>query len=328
MMRWWVGLWDRREHPLSLALIRIFLVFVVFYDLFFVGYYGLPLLLWAPVEIGGVHDIMARNDIPMWFRWFGATEASVFGLYITVLASLLAFGSGFLTRFSGLVFLLTYAQTAIINDQADRGIDRMIRIVVLLLIFSGSGNTLSLDAKRRTGSWWGDGRWIPSWPRYIIILQLVVMYWCAGVEKFAVTWFPWGGYSALFIILQDPIFATMDFSFLASSWLYPFTQVSTAISHMWEWTFPVILLAYHYRDTRHRPGRLRHFFLKWDVRLIYVLLGVCFHIMLALTLRLGIFPAAMLALYPAFFHPTEIKQFFRRLADTSGRGRDQYRIHS
>ena len=90
----------------------------------------------------------------------------------------------------------------------------------------------------------------------------------------------------------------------------------------------MILLAYHYRDTRHRPGRLRHFFLKWDVRLIYVLLGVCFHILLAFSLRLGIFPAAMLALYPAFFHPTEFLRLARRVAGTSGFTQDQYRIHS
>jgi hypothetical protein len=318
-MRWWVGLWDRREGAVSLALIRILLAFVVFYDLFSIAYHGLPLLLWAPKELGGVHDILSRSDLPLWFRWFGHSSAAVFGLYITVVASLLAFGAGFLTRFSGLIFLLSYAQTAIINDQADRGIDRMIRIVVLLLIFSQSGRALSLDAKRKTGSFFGDGRLIPSWPRYLIVIQLVVMYWCAGVEKFAVSWYPWGGYSALYTILQDPIFATLDFSFLGSPWLYPLTQLATGVSHLWEWTFPVMLLCFYYRDTRSRPGRLRHFFLKWDVRLGYVLMGLIFHISLALTLRLGIFPAAMLALYPAFFHPKEIAAFFSRFRRPSTR---------
>jgi hypothetical protein len=144
------------------------------------------------------------------------------------------------------------------------------------------------------------------------------MYWCAGVEKFAVTWFPWGGYSALYIIVQDPLFAVMDFSYLRSSWLYPLTQLGTAGSHMWEWTCPVLLLAYYFRTTPDRPGRLRHFFLKWDVRLWYVAIGVTFHVLLALTLQLGIFPAAMLALYPVFFHPDEIRNGLRKLNATSG----------
>lgn len=325
--RWWAGLWDRRENPLSLALIRIFISVVVLYDLLLIGYHGLPMLLWAPKELGGAHDLMARSSVPWVFQVFGASEAVVLGLYLTVIASLIAFGAGFLTRFSGLVFVLSYAQTAIINDEADRGIDRMIRIVVWLLIFSKCGRALSIDARWRSGKWLGDGQFIPSWPRYLIILQIAVMYWCAGVEKFAVTWFPWGGYSALYIILQDPIFAVMDFSFLASPWLYPFTQLSTAVSHLWEWTFPVILLAYYYRDTRHRPGRLRHFFLKYDIRLWYVCIGVFFHILLAFSLRLGIFPAAMLAFYPAFFHPTEIQRWIRRIRSPSGLRGDQYRIH-
>ena len=320
MIRWWVDLWNHREHPISLALVRVLLSIVVLYDLLMVWYHGLPMFLWAPKELGGVHDVMLRAPakIPWVFHLFGPTEAAVWGLYFTVVVSLFCFGVGLFTRFSGLVFLLSYAQMAIINDQADRGIDRMIRIVVLLLICSQSGKALSLYTKWKTGRWMGDGSLIPAWPRYIIVFQIIVMYWCAGVEKFAVTWYPWGGYSALYIILQDPIFGIVDFAFLRSPWLYPFTQVGTAVSHMWEWTCPVWLLAYYYRATRDRPGRLRHFFLKWDVRLWYVGIGVTFHVLLAMTLHLGIFPAAMLAFYPVFFHPKEIRSALGKLKPTSG----------
>ena len=44
-----------------------------------------------------------------------------------------------------------------------------------------------------------------------------------------------------------------------------------------------------------------------------VLVGVIFHLALAATLRLGIFPAAMLALYAAFFHPDELRAAWHRL---------------
>ena len=120
------------------------------------------------------------------------------------------------------------------------------------------------------------------------------------------------------IILQDPIFATADYAFLGHPLIYPFTQLGTAVSHLWEWTFPVILLAFHFRDTRHRPGRLRHFFNRWDVRLWYVALEVIFHVLLGLTLQLGIFPLAMLALYPAFFHPLEFQALMRRFQALAG----------
>lgn len=312
MIRWWIGLWDRRESATSLALVRLLLSVVVLYDLMLVGWYDVPVLLWAPVEVGGAHDLLARPSVPWVYRVFPPTETTAVALYYTCVLSLMSFGAGFLTRFSGVVFVLSYAQTAIINDQADRGIDRMIRIAIWLLILSQSSRAFSIDAWLKTGKWRGDGSLIPSWPRYLLILQIVVMYWCAGVEKFAVTWFPWGGYSALYIILQDPIFARMDFSFLASPWIFPLTQIGTAVSHAWEWTFPVILLAYYYRDTPTRSGRMRRFFLRWDIRLWYVVLGILFHLLLAATLRLGIFPAAMLAFYPAFFHPTEWRSLRNR----------------
>ena len=307
----WIALMDRRESPLSLALVRVLVSLVVLYDLALIGWYGLPTFLWGSTEIGGLVNYEAAF-LPSYWSWLPRSEWVPIGLWVTCVASLAAFGGGFLTRFSGLIFLLTYAQTALINNAADRGIDRMIRIVLILLLFSGSGKTLSLDAKLRTGSFFGDGTLVPAWPRYLIIGQLILMYWCAGVAKFAVTWFPWGGYSALYYILQDPIYATMDWSFLAHPALYWTTQVGTAVSHAWEWTVPVLLLAYYFRATRERPGRLRAAFNRLRVREVYIVVGATFHVLLFATLHLGIFPAAMLAFYPAFFHPDEFRTLTRR----------------
>ena len=317
-VRWWVGLFSRKEPATSLALVRIFISAVLLYDLLLVGWYGLPGLLWAPMEAGGVNDVLGREFVPHVYRVLPGTEGTAVALWAACVVSVAMFGSGLLTRFSGVVLLLTYAQTALINNQADRGIDRMIRIILVLLLLSRCGAAWSIDAKIRTGRFAGDGGLIPSWPRYLIIAQLVLMYWCAGVEKFAVTWFPWGGYSALFIILQDPIFSVADWSFLQSPWLYWTTQVGTAVSHMWEWTVPLLLLSYWFRDTRDRPGRVRWFFNTARVRLWYVGIGMTFHLLLAATLRLGIFPWAMLAFYPAFFHPDEVRAAWEWVATRLG----------
>lgn len=316
---WWVDRLSVREHPLALALVRVLVSLVLLYDLFWVGFYDLPTLLWNPVEAGGTYTSLAKERLPEVYQYLTQEQAILWaptiswGLYYIVVVSLIMFGAGFLTRFSGVVFLLTYAQTAIINDTSDRGIDRMLRIMILLLIVSGSGKTLSIDARLRTGSFLGDGTPVAAWPRYLMIGQLILMYWCAGAEKFALSWFPWGGYSALYVILQDPVFAVVDFGFLASPWLYWTTQLGTGVSHLWEWTIPLLLVAYYFRCTRERPGRVRAWSNGLDVRTVYVVVGVVFHVALALTLRLGIFPAAMLALYPVFFHPDEIRSFVRRL---------------
>ncbi|MFK7930261.1 MAG: HTTM domain-containing protein [Myxococcota bacterium] len=315
---WWVERFSTTEAPTALALVRIAVILVVLWDLGMVGWLDLPELLWAPVEAGGSANVYKFKVLPEWF-WFLPQESApewghvwAWALYYAIVVSAACFGAGILTRFSGLCFLLLFAQSAIINDTADRGIDRMIRIIVLLLILSGSGKTLSLDALFRTGSIFGDGSKVLAFPRYLIIGQLILMYWCAGIAKFAISWFPWGGYSALYVILQDPIFAVRDWSMLGSPWLYWTTQVGTAVSHMWEYTIPVLLLAYWFRTTRERSGALRATFNALDIRTIYVVVGMTFHIALAGSLRLGIFPAAMLALYPAFFHPDEILGIVRR----------------
>jgi hypothetical protein len=316
---WWVDRLSVREHPAALAVVRIALSAVVLFDLFQVGRYGLPPMLWSPVEAGGTIDLTVFKHVPEVYAFLTPAQAAAWGptiawaLFYGCVASIAAFGAGLLTRFSGLLFVVLYAQTAMINDTADRGIDRMIRIMILLLVVSGSAGTMSVDARVRTGRWCGDGSLIAAWPRYLMIGQLILMYWCAGAEKFALSWFPWGGYTALYVILQDPVFAVTDFSFLDTPWLFWTTQVGTAVSHMWEWSIPVLLLAFFYRCTRERPGALRAAFNALDVRTGYVVVGVVFHLALALTLRLGIFPAAMLALYPVFFHPDEIRSVARRL---------------
>ena len=42
---------------------------------------------------------------------------------------------------------------------------------------------------------------------------------------------------------------------------------------------------------------------------MFLAIGVCFHLLLAATLELGMFPYAMLALYPAFFRGEEAERW-------------------
>lgn len=316
MMTWTLQTWHRfvawtsqTESPWSMALVRVAVSTVLLWDLLVVGMYGLPPILWGPKESGGVHDIYRFKRLPEVYWLLPQDMAEVWGgifawtLWAAILLAVMCFGIGLFTRFSGSLALLLYAQTAIISDISDRGIDRMIRIVFVILIISGSGAALSIDSWRKQGSFLGGKRQILAFPRILLVLQLGTMYFTAGLAKFAISWFPWGGYTALFLILQDPIFAVTDFSFLASPSLFWTTQVGTAVSHMWEITFPIAILALWYRETKDRPGKLRAIFNRLHVLSAYVIVGATFHIALAATLRLGIFPAAMLAMYPAFYSP-------------------------
>lgn len=304
MIRWWVGLWNREESPIHLALIRVLVSLLLLWDLLEAAWLGVVRVLWSPPEAGGLPaELLQRKVVPEVYRLFPPDASTATWLHVSACVAFALFGLGVWTRISGVVALLLYAQLAQILPLGDRGIDLMLRDILCILIFSESGRALSVDAWRETGRWMGDGAPSPAWPRHLMILQLVVMYFMAGVQKTAITWTPLGQYQALYIVLQDPHIARFDFSWLDRFW--PLASLATMATHVFEWTAPSVLLALHYRDTRDRPGRLRAFFNRYRVMHLWICVGVLLHIGIALTMNIGIFPWAMLALYPAFFHPDE-----------------------
>jgi hypothetical protein len=308
----WVALWDEREPPTLLALIRIALALVVLVDLASAAAHGVETWLWAPPEAGGISG-WDPADTPLFYRIFPASAGSARLLWFGLVLSALCIGVGFYTRSATLLYVWLSAQSALINGPADRAIDRAIRIMLSILVLSSAGSIWSIDARRETGSFRGAGALAPAWPRYLILAQLVVIYCGAGLSKGGTYWYPWGGYRALYLTLQDPIFASADFRWLAQPLPYLLTRVGTAATHLWELGAPLVLCAAYYRRTRDRPGRLRRWLNRLPVRDVYVALGLLFHLTLALTLRLGIFPFAMLACFPAFFRPEELEHAGQRL---------------
>ncbi len=314
----WVAVWSHEEHPASMALVRIALGLCLLWDLSWVGALDLVVPFLAPEEIGGWPEITPRDFVPWIWQWFPMERWVAWLLFgLTWIAAFMV-TIGLFTRPAALAFVLLYAQWADILDAADRGIDTMIRNVVMLLAFSAAHHTLSVDAWRRTGDWRGSGAVFPAWARHLLILQLLVMYFGAGVAKLGSTWTPMGGYSALWYILHDAAVARLDWSFLAP--VYAFTQFGTATTIIWEYSAPLIVGVYWYRHTWERPGRLRAWCNRYKVHLWWLVVGLLFHVLIAITLNLGIFPFAMLAMYPAFFHPSELPGSVRRLAGVPALG--------
>lgn len=304
---WWADLWDGEEAPWSLALLRIGLGLCLLGDFGYIGISGLVIPLFAPQEAGGWADAMQRGDnVALLYQWFEPTATTAMGLYVVLMLSALSMTVGLFSRTSAAVLLACYAQHAQIIPHADRGIDMLCRNLLMILMFSGSGAAFSLDALLR-GDWRGREARIASWPRRLIVLQLVVMYFTAGVQKVGVLWLPMGGFTALYVILQDPAIAKFDFAWLIHEPFLLSTRFSTAITVLWQSAYPLVLLWMYYRATPDQPGRLRAFSNRWHLHLVWVFVGAVFHLLLAASMELGIFPWAMLAAYPAFIHPTELR---------------------
>lgn len=306
--RWfdrWALLWDQREDPVILAVIRVAVASVLLFDLGWIAHLGIVDVLFTPQEGGGLPDVLSRDPVPELYRWFPSTPSTAWMAYGTLVGALVCFGAGFLTPVSGLVAVLVSAQLAQVLPLGDRGIDTLLRNVILVLSFSSCGRRLGVDALL-----FGVRRVAPAWPRHLLILQLSVVYFCAGIQKTALAWTPLGGLSALFLILQDPSIAAFRFDWLAH--VYPLTQLATGTTMVFEWSACLLPLVYWYRYTRAQPGRLRAWFNAYRPLRAWVLLGVGLHAGIALTMSLGIFPFAMLALYPALLHPDELWRLLGR----------------
>lgn len=304
--RWWRELWDHHEPPYSLALVRILVGLVLCYDYLRVLQLGIVDVLWAPEQADGIPDVLFRNPVPELYQWFPLTTTPAWIAWGLCLAGAVGVTLGLYTRLSALVFVVVSAQLAQVLPLGDRGIDMLLRNVMAILAFSEAGAAWSVEARWRGG----PRAEIPAWPRHLLILQLGVVYFLAGVQKTALSWTPFGGFTALYLVLQDPAIARADFAWLEG--VLPLTQLATLSTLLFEWSAGFLPLVYWYRATRTRPGRLRAWFNRVRPLRLWLPLGVALHLGIALTMALGIFPFAMLALYPSFFHPDEWRWGWRR----------------
>ncbi|MBX3156525.1 MAG: HTTM domain-containing protein [Deltaproteobacteria bacterium] len=304
--RGWIELWDRREPVTALALVRILVALVLLYDYLVMWKLDLIEPLWSLPPDG----YATPND--RWaVRWFGGGPDAAFGLWLATVIALVAMAAGALTRVACVAFVLLSAQFAHLGPDADRGIDQLLRVVVAILALSRSHAMWSVDAWlwRRLGR--PMSPIVPAWPRYLLFAQLVWVYFSGGHNKTGTEWGPYDGFTALANTLADPHFARFAPDWVAA--LHPLTRVATALTITFELTSPLLIVFTYYAATADRPGTLRRWCNRLRLRAIWIALGISFHVGIAITMQLGIFPLGMLALYPIVLLPRELDRFGARI---------------
>jgi len=295
----WVSLWDRTEPPVALAFVRMYVAVALLADLLRIAALGLvgPLYAAAPDGYAMPATDLARALVE---RGLGPTVWAV----AVIAAACVALG--FATRVACVVLVLAMAQLAHIAPDSDRGIHMIFRVVLAILALSQSHARWSIDA----WLWARLGRpfpaLVPAWPRYLLLLQLLWIYFSAGIQKAGAEWGPWGGFLAVANTATDPSYARFDPAWLET--FLPLTRVATAGTLLFELTAPLYLVWLYCAETADRPGRTRAWVNKLRLRWIWIALGVAFHLGLALTTTLGVFPWGMLALYPVLFRPRELSR--------------------
>lgn len=271
----WVALLDRRELATQLALVRILLATVMLADYLDVARRGLVDAIWTHLPAG-----FAVGD-----AWTSGPVAHLIGCIALVMIIL-----GIATRPACVVFALASAQLSKLTPNGESGLDDLARVVFVILACSGCNARWSIDAVIRRAIKRPFAAEVPAWPRYLLLFQLVWVYFNGGINKSAGAWGPQGGFTALANALSDPHAARFGPGFAGA--LYPLTRIATALTMAFELGAPLFLVAY---------------FKEWRARYVWIALGICFEVGIAVGLRLGSFPYGMLALFPVLFYPRDFQ---------------------
>ncbi|TNE91061.1 MAG: hypothetical protein EP330_06315 [Deltaproteobacteria bacterium] len=307
-MRRFAAFFDQREPATPLALYRILVGMSVISAIGSVVWAGLVPVIWHEIADGGMRKLVQGN--PVIDALGGPTPQVVWGLVWASLLGGLAMVLGVGGRFSVLVTALAFRAVTSLNNHTGGSYDLLIANALFLCFLAPSTATLSLDCKLRTGAWTDDTP-RPSWVRWLIVYQIVLVYWTTGLQKVSSHWVPGGDFSALYYILQQPSWHRFDMRWVSSFFL--FTQIGTAVSWFWEVFAPLWGLSAYYAATAEREGKLRAWFNRMHVREVYLVLGVIFHLVIHALMNVGPFSMISLAFYPAFYGHDELTAAWSRL---------------
>lgn len=289
------------EGPLPLALFRIGVAVAVLYAVASVAFEGLLGVIWVDAAHGGYRSF---HRLPWLVEALGgATPGVMWGLAIAIFVA----GTALLLGVGGRATALIVAQLYLavdVNGHAGGSYDLMIRNALWLCVLAPTTATWSIDAWIWRGRPW-RGRPVPVWGRFLVAFQLVLIYWTTGLQKVSAHWVPGGEFSALYFILQQPSWQLYDMSWAA--WMYPWTQLATGLTWIWEVTCPLWLVALFARRADPPRGLVGAWFnsVLSDTRTLYALVGLFFHVSLIFTLNVGPFPLISFAFYAAFWTDAE-----------------------
>ena len=267
----WVERCGREVDVRPLALTRILVAGCVLLDLLRVAQLRMVDVLFQPFENGG----LSKKQDAVWVLddWFGAAAAGPAAYWTTICCMVLTMvGVG--TRPAMLLGILAYAQLGHGYPPGDRAIDRILRCVLFLLLFTNAHRAWTLDNRiwKRAAL-----KTTPQWAYDVLKWLIAIIYIAAGVGKIMKQplWLGTPKFPPLYRIVTDPLAGHLDPTFWADfTWFFTAGSWFTIV---WEIGAFVLLT---------RLG-------KW-----WALGGFAMHLGIAMTMELGMFSWGMLALYP------------------------------
>lgn len=312
LWRFFVQLFAQQEQGTSLALFRIALGLCALYSLLSIAGAGLVQPLWTDVSYGGMRSVTGNWLVQ---ALGGPSPLVIWSLWATALVCVLAFTLGIAGvwghRLITLLLLHSYNALITVNPLASGGYDVLMTNAFWILVFADSTTCFSLHVHWRSSTA-GNTTLVSAWPRYVLVVQLLLMYTLTGFQKTATIWSPAGGYQALYWVLQDPTWTRFDLSYLAA-WATPLLRIGTALTWHWEQLSFLVLLWLYMRYTAARGGRIRSWILRRDWRVGWMAIGFLLHLNILILMNVGPFSWVSLSFYFLLFTPDELRGIGRWL---------------
>lgn len=269
---WWMARVERTEDARILASVRVAASLAVVLDLLRVWQLGLVPVLFRTYADGGLSS--NQDTAYLVDRFLGSDVAGPL-LFWTSLVCFALVALGVLSRPATVVGVLAYAQLGHLYTPGDRAIDRVLRNVLLLLLFSDAHRRFALGGGPRLEQ-------IRSWPTDLVKTLMVCVYMSAGITKVMQQpgWLGLHGTPVLYRVMTDPMAAHVD-AVAAQGWFWPLRLLG----------WGTILM------------ECTGFLIYTPLAPLWAVPGALMHLGIASTMELGMFSWGMLSLYPVLVGP-------------------------
>jgi hypothetical protein len=245
------------------------------------------------------------NEVSWASAW--ATPWGAVALTVATAACGLFVALGLFTRVSLVGAWIGIRAISALSHFAHGGSDALFIDVLFVLMLSGCGNALSLDALRNKKTTTTTTTTALRLPRLLLVFQLGLLYFFGGLQKVSYGWVPGGDASALWFALHQPQWTRFDG--VPPDWLYAVTQAATTSAWLFEVTFPIVVLAVLLDETQSQSqSKLALGLRRFGVVRAYLIYGALMHLAIEALLEVGPYLPVTLSMYPAVLGPLLLRR--------------------
>lgn len=280
----WRTFWFRPEPLYVLGMVRVA--------------FGLIVVAWALSLFPDLDDFFTSDGVLVRprtdpFEWgvfdHTASDRVVLVAWTVLLSAAVALTVGWHSRMAAVAVFVLVLSFQYRNPMIFNAGDVLLRVEAFVLALAPSGAALSLDERRRTGSFWSAQTRAP-WALRLLQIQLTVVYVATFVARMTGEKWPAGSAVSYALRLEDMLIIGVPQMILDS----PLVMNAA--------TWAVLV------------GELLLGILVWKRRLrpIIAAIGISLHLAIMVTIAVGYFSPAMMVLYLAFLPSAAAERWARR----------------